>query len=387
VVGSTELWWRVTLAPPGLTVEVEPQIPALEPRTSNPKAARVWALAVAFVVLIVAVFRASDLPLLPSREVLGQVEWAWLGLALGAFLVSMNAKYARIFYLVRPFADIPFGRCLRIGAIAGALVTLLPLRLGEFARPALLREKGKVSGWHLTSTVAVERIFDGVAFGATLLVGLWLAPPHEPLPDRIGNLPVPVHLVPVLAYWLTAGFAGLLLFMAAAYLWQNAITVGLERTLGHVSLPLAARVGRLVASLVEGVSFLKHGRLSIPYLALTAIHILSHVFALEWLGFGVGLSELTFAESVTLVGCLAIGFALPNAPGFFGAVQLALYAGLGLYIAPERILAQGAALTSIFYCYFLVSVLAFALIALFAEYGPKGLSLLFSLGRGTTLDP
>jgi len=363
-------------------VEVEPKNPTFQVQASKSKTRRVWALALAFVVLLVALFRASALPLLPPREVLQTADWTWLGLSFAAFLLSALAKYARIYFLVRPFADIGFGRCLRIGAIAAALVTLLPFRLGEFARPALLREKGKISGWHLTSTVAVERILDGVAFGGVLLLGLWMAPPHEPLPDHIGKLPVPVHLVPAFASWLTLCFGLLLAMMALAYLQRGAIDFVLEKTLGRISRSLAARAGKLVASLVEGVSFVRHGRLSVPYLGLTALHIIAHVYALEWLGFGVGLRELTFSEASTLVGCLAIGFAFPNAPGFFGAVQLSLYAGLGLYLLPADILVEGAALTSIFYFYFLITVLGLAVVMAIAEYGRKGMLLLFSIGSG-----
>src|SRR4029077_5918285 len=97
---------------------------------------------------------------------------------------SMLTKYARYYFLIAPFARIKWGRLMSISCIAMALITFLPMRLGEFARPAMLRERGKVSGWAVTGTVAAERIIDGVVFGAALLLGLVLAPPHKPTPDH-----------------------------------------------------------------------------------------------------------------------------------------------------------------------------------------------------------
>jgi glycosyltransferase 2 family protein len=344
---------------------------------------RPWILGFVVLAVFVAVFRGGKLPLMPPAQVLAKLDYGWLIAAFFIFQVSVASKYGRIYYLVRPFAPIAWTRTLNIGAISGALVTLLPLRLGELARPALLREKGKLSALHLASTVAVERIVDGVAFGATLLGGLWLAPPRDVLPNKIGNLPVPVDLVLPAARWLTVGFMAALLVMAVAYSSRTWFLGLVERILEPISPKLAARVAKSIRFLVEGLEFLKDRKLSVPYLGLTILHIATHVWALQWLGYAVGLGDLGFIQSATLVGCLAIGFAFPNAPGFFGSVQLALYAGLGLYLEPTRILEEGAALTALFYAGFLLSVFGAAGVAVVSEYGLGGWSRLRQLGSDT----
>jgi hypothetical protein len=89
-----------------------------------------------------------------------------------------------------------------------------------------------------------------------------------------------------------------------------------------------------------------------------------------WLASAVGLPPLSFGESSVLVGVLAIGFALPNAPGFFGAVQLALYAGLALYVPPAAVVREGAGLVFIFYASYLGIVLGLALLGLLLESRP-----------------
>jgi hypothetical protein len=68
---------------------------------------------------------------------------------------------------------------------------------------------------------------------------------------------------------------------------------------------------------------------------------------------------------------LALGFAFPNAPGFFGAVQLALYAGLANYVAPESVVHEGSVLVFIFYFSFLGLTVLCAIVSLIlASFSP-----------------
>jgi len=283
-------------------------------------------------------------------------------------LIHMLIKYARYHFLLAPIAHLSMRRLMIISSIGMALVTLLPFRLGEFARPAMLRERGKISGWAVTGTVGAERIIDGVAFGLTLLLGLAFAPPHSPLPDHIGNLPVPAALVPRAAVIATSGFGVALAIMAAFFWWRELARSVTERVLGVVSKRLAAKVAHVISYMSEGFRFLPNLRYTVPYLLLTAVSIAAHVFAISLLADAVGIQGLTFAGSAVVVGVLALGFALPNAPGFFGAVQLALYAGLVLYVSPEQVTTAGAALVFLFYVSYIGIILVLALLALFAEY-------------------
>lgn len=336
---------------------------------SKARLARILALSLVLVFVFLAIFRAGSLPLLPPPGALDHLNVSWLLLAGLSLELSILLKYARYHFLVAPLARISFAKILNIGSIAGALILLLPLRLGEFARPAMLREKGKVSGWHITGTVAAERLVDGVVFGFVLLVGLAVAQPHEPLPDHIGDLAVPVALVPKAAKAATVLFCSALAVMALLLWKQTWVESVIHKTLGRVAPRLAERFAHMSARLVEGAKFLPKPGLAAPYLSLSALHVATHGLALVWCARAIGF-ELTWMQSMTVTGVLALGFALPNAPGFFGAVQLALYAGLGLYLAPEVVVREGAALTCFFYVGFVGLVLTNALIAAAFEYGP-----------------
>jgi hypothetical protein len=69
-----------------------------------------------------------------------------------------------------------------------------------------------------------------------------------------------------------------------------------------------------------------------------------------------------------LLGVLSIAFAIPNAPGYFGTIQLALYAGLTLFVSPAKVPHEGAALVFLFYVVYLGMVLVLAAVGTLIEY-------------------
>jgi hypothetical protein len=318
-------------------------------------AASVWALA------------AGGLPLLPEASSLARLTVADHAVFIGALVTTQLARFARWYFLLRPIAHVPFRKVMTIGAIGLAMVFFLPMRLGELARPALLREKGRVSALAVTGTVGAERIVDGVVFSALLLGGLWLAKPHEPLPDHVGNLAVPTSLVPQAARVAGAMFATAFAVMATFYAFRSLARRLTETVLGVVSKGLAKKVADAVERLSDGFRFLVHGRYTAAYLALTLISMCAQIVAVQGMGNALGMDELTFARSAVVLGVLALGFAVPNAPGFFGTAQLAFYAGLAVYVAPEKVPREGSTLVFLYYTVNVVLVVVAAGIALMAE--------------------
>jgi hypothetical protein len=234
------------------------------------------------------------------------------------------------------------------------------------ARPAMLRERGKLSGWALTATVGAERIIDGVVFGITLLAGLALAPPREPVPDHIGSLPIPAALVPRAAVTATAFFGAGMVVMVAFY-WRRAFARAVvDRLVGVVSRRVASTVAGVIERTSDGLQFLTDAKNTVPYLAITMVSLVANVWAIQALAVSVGLPDIGFARASVLLGVLAIGFALPNAPGFFGAVQLSLYASLALYVAPDSIPREGACFVFLYYVTYLAVVMGLALVAVVA---------------------
>ncbi len=316
---------------------------------------------------LVWVLRRGALPLLPPPGTLERVSWPAVALAVLALLASMMLRFARYTFLISSIAQISMRRIMAISCIAVGLITFLPFRLGEFARPAMLREKGRLSAWAVTGTVGAERIIDGVVISVMLLAGLAWAAPHEPLPDHIGSLPVPAALVPWAARFATSFFAIAFLVMAIFYWFRGFARRLTERVIGLVSKSLAAFLADAVERVSDGLRFLTNLRQTLPFLATTVLSLAFHVWALQILAVAVGLPDVSFAQATVVTGVLGLAFALPNAPGFFGTIQLSLYAGLAVYVDPKQVVREGAAFVFIFYVSYLAMVIVVSLLGLLLE--------------------
>jgi hypothetical protein len=312
------------------------------------------------------------LPLLPPAGTLGRVNWWQVGLMTVLLFVSIITRFARYAFLLKPIATVSMRRIMAISSIAVGLITFLPFRLGEFARPAMLREKGKVSGWAVTGTVGAERVIDGVLFSVMLLLGLAFAHPHDPLPDHIGSLPVPAAFVPRAAQLSTLFFGAGFAVMGAFFFWRKQARMLTERVLGLVSKSVAVKMADAVERLSDGLKFLPNFRYTVPYVLTTVLSLVSHIVSTQQLAAAVGLPDLTFAQATVVVGVLGLGFALPNAPGFFGTIQLALYAGLAVYVKPEEVVREGAAMVFLFYVIYLILIVLLSLAGIVLEYSNSG---------------
>jgi hypothetical protein len=200
-----------------------------------------------------------------------------------------------------------------------------------------------------------------------LLIGLAFAVPHEPLPTHIGALPVPASLVPKVARLASLAFGVAFLVMTAFYFARSLARSVTERIVGIVSPSLGTKVADIVERLSDGLRFLTNPRYSMPYIAVSLLATAMHVWATVMLARAVGIPELTWTQSMVVVGVLALGFGMPNAPGFFGTVQLSLYAGLAVYVVPEKVVHEGAALVFLFYITYIAEVILLAALALIAD--------------------
>ena len=299
------------------------------------------------------VLHAGALPLFPPEGTLNELDTGLVVAATFTQLASMLVRLARVHFLLAPIAKISFARLFSTLCITIGLITFLPFRLGEVARPALLREKGKLSGWAVTASVGAERIIDGVVFALLLLLGLTLAKPHEPLPDHIGNLAIPAAYVPRAAQLAAAGFGLAFLTMTAFFFWRGAARRITERALGLVSKRFAAFVADAVERVSDGLRFLPNLRYTAPYLLVTVVSTFLNILTIQLLTRAAGLPSLSFAQTTVVFGVMALGFAVPNAPGFFGAIQLALYAGLAVYVEPAKVVHEGAAFVFVYYLLYL----------------------------------
>jgi len=292
---------------------------------------------------------AGGLPVVPARRAFAELRLWTVPVYALIWLSVLLLRSVRWHFLLAPIQVVPMKRIVTVSLIGNGALILLPFRLGELVRPAMIRKKGELSGWAATGTVGAERIIDGLILSALLVATLPLASTFSPLPDKIGNLPISPSVVPGAAYSAATMFALAFVAMAVFY-WRREFARRItHRILGRVSTRLADDLSDAVERVASGFGFLPRLRYSVPYILVTLLYWAINVGGFEFLLWGVGLDGVTFFRACVVIGVLSLGILLPSAPGFFGPFQFSPYAGLALFFAPHRVIANGAAFVFIVY--------------------------------------
>jgi len=290
------------------------------------------------------------MPLVPERQF-------WNGLhlwTLPAYLVGWSLVHvlraARWKLLLAPLGEVSLRRVFAASFLGYLAILMLPLRTGEVVRPLLIRERGKLSVWAAAGTLAAERIVDGLVLSLMMFLALGLATPLDPLPDSIGDLPIRVSIIPHGAYLAVLGFTAALLALLAFHLWRQPARRLVEWLLGGVSPRLSRWVSTRLESLADGLQFLSGVWQALPFVLATTGYWLLNAACTWVLGWGTGLPDFGFARACVVTGVLAIfGVLMPNAPGFVGAFQFSLYAGLAVFYPREQVLGEGALFVLLLY--------------------------------------
>jgi uncharacterized protein (TIRG00374 family) len=314
-----------------------------------------WAHAPRLVVsLVIAggfvwLFHKGGLPLLPPRSAFSKLQ-AWVVPTYAAItLTAMFLRTHRWVYLLRPIApDISERRIVGIGMVGVAAILFAPLRMGEAARPYLLARDGKVSFFQALGAAGAERVVDGFVLTLVSAVALWASTPISPLPDHLGNMPLPVSAIPRAVYVMLSVFSGAFAAMTVFYGARAFARRVTQAVLGLVSAKLANFVTSTLERLSDGLSFLASRANGIRF-SLETVAYWGVTFAGQWvLMRGCGIQG-SFAEACVSLGVLGLGAIVPAGPGFFGAYQIAIYSGLALYFSQATLVSSGAAMVFVSY--------------------------------------
>jgi glycosyltransferase 2 family protein len=264
--------------------------------------------------------------------VLAEASIGWtLAVALGGVAaVYIRAQRWRI--LLRPLGRVPLYPALSATAIGFGASAVLPFRVGELLRPALLSRHTGIRMTAALSSVMLERLCD-VALVVSWLLILSLI------------YPIPVGLRR-LAWIVAAGVAvGFVVLVA-----MERRRAGAERLLDFVFAPLPARLGRalrpFVLSFLDGIAGLNDRRTVVLVLGysiyLWSMIALTFLFGL--LALDVQVPSILATSLATVVTVAAFVF-LPQAPGFVGTWQAGCVLALGLFGVPREIAVGYSVLT------------------------------------------
>ncbi len=319
--------------------------------------------------------RVGALPVVPPREAWQTVR-AWVVVAYVAlFIVLHLVRCSRWGLLIHKAERPSVWLTLWIGLVGYGALVVLPFRLGEAVRPALMRSRAKLPLGASAGVVGAERILDGLILSSILLVALLSAERRSPLPERIGSLPIPASIIPSLAFGGVIVFGGLSLTMAAVYLFRQALVRAIERHVSRLSPSLGHSAARVVASVTSGFRFLSDKETAPRFASLTALYWLLNVGSVWLLLWGSGVQSPTLAEASVILGVLGLGLVVPNAPGYFGTFQISAYSAMVLFYPLEVVTRAGSAFVFLLYVLQMVLTLAGAAVALFVRAEHRSIAL------------
>jgi uncharacterized protein (TIRG00374 family) len=204
---------------------------------------------------------------------------------------------------------------------------LLPLRAGELVRGYAASRLAGVRFTTVLSSIAVERIFDGLTVVALLTLALFTTD----IPSSVA-----VGGVSVAQVAQTGGIIGGAALLVAILVL--AAPLAAERLVRRV-LPWQRAADRIV-SLIEGI---RQGLMVLR----TPVRLGAVIFwsAVLWLtnalAFYVGFWSfdipVAYAGALLLQGLLVLGISIPSTPGFFGPFEAVIVAVLALYGVPRDV--------------------------------------------------
>ena len=340
-----------------------------EKPTSSDKKSGAWAYAPRILVSLaiaggfVWLFKRGGLPLIPPASTLAAAE-PW-GIAAYCLVLSVGIYFRvhRWLPLLRPVApDISEPRVVAVGLIGIATIMLAPLRMGEAARPYLLARDGKVTFFQALGAAGAERVVDGLVLTLSAALALTLSTPISPLPDHLGDVALPVSIIPRAIYVAAVVFTGGAVSLTVFYLargFARRVTMAL---LSPISSKLANFVTATLERLADGLNVLGSPSNRLRFFAETLLYWFCQLIG-QWLLMRACGIPATMAEACVTLGVLGLGVIVPAGPGLFGAFQIGTYSGLALYFPLSMLRTSGAAMA-------------------FISYGSQLLAMLLALGLG-----
>ena len=232
--------------------------------------------------------------------------------------------------LLRALPSRPTQRGMWVAVLLGYLVSwVLPGRLGEIVRPALLSGREDIPLVPCVGTVVVDRLLDMLTVFAVFSVGVIVSP----LPEDL-EFATQLRL---LAYGLLPTALGSLVVLAL-----------LARFRGPLSRRFAERPGLIARGFRTALDLVRAGDAlyrptSLLLLVLTSVGAWAMIVTGLWIGFDAAGTPLPFFAVCVLTLPIAFGGALPT-PGGAGGFHFFVMLGLTQIFMIERSLAASSAL-------------------------------------------
>ncbi len=294
-------------------------------------------------------FAFRNVPLDDLLNYLVSINYLWMLPAVFLVLVSFFIRALRWQFILAASHKIGIWRAFHPMMIGFMINCILPGRLGEFARPAILQKKAKVPFATGIATVAAERIFDVgtlVAFAVITFAAIDINPELEitfgDFQLNRGTLEVLFSRIILMGIVLIAGMIVVSIdstrraIQRAILALPVLIFFAAESTKTKLRVKVCERLTRFIDNIALGFTLVKDPKKIIicsfySFLVWIIAAFSYYVFSLGSPGFHLSYTEM-FAVMVII--CLFI--ALPSAPGFWGLWEAGGVFAMALFGVPSN---------------------------------------------------
>lgn len=227
------------------------------------------------------------------------------------------------------FARLPFDPLWRATAIGMMVNNVVPARAGEVARAYVLTRETQVPFATSIASLAVDRVFDAIVL--LLLAFTAVLDPSFPQGVSIGGQSV--------QRWAIGGAAlvGILVGLLYALVFFPAELIRLfELFARRLSPKLEARGRAALETFAQGLSVLRSPGHFLAVFLWTVVHWLCNGLG-WWISMRAVGIRVPFTAALLLQALVALGVAVPAAPGYFGVFETVGVLGLGIYGVPAAL--------------------------------------------------
>ena len=240
-----------------------------------------------------------------------------------AILIAIHfLRVIRWHPLLKPLGDVDLRTLNRISGVGFMYLFVLPLRLGELARPWLLQRATGIPMTASLATIVVERVVDGLIVSLLLFGVLFFLPSHDAAAFsqiRIG------------AYAALGLFTVALAVLAAMALKPQATT----RLLSAIGTPISKRLTNaalgLLKTFFDGLAALPNRRYFLDFLGWSLLYWALNGYGYYVLALGFKGLHVPLLAAYAMMCCVVVGMMLPNPPANVGIYWYFLLQPLTLY--------------------------------------------------------
>ncbi len=313
--------------------------PAAEGASAKEVPASKWWLRIAISLVLAAGFVFA---LVRRIELVPADPWVPVHVLLGylaTLIVYFVFRAGRWHWLVAPLAPperpLSWRTTLPVSMAGTMWIMVLPLRLGELARPIFLAQKSEIGIGQALGTVALERVVDGLFVCALFFASLPL------LPEVEGAQAEAVEQLRALGLVAALGLLGVLVVLLAMALAPRLVGRLVAATLGRVVPPLANKLASLAQGIAEGLAALPSLVPLVQFLLGTAAYWGANALGTWLLARGCGL-DLGFPEALAMMSVLGLSLLVPGGPAQFGIFHYGMLLGLSMFVPEDLVRERGS---------------------------------------------